>query len=210
MHAPPHETALPHRTDRSATTPGTLRLMPGRIASEPLEVAFAAGEPDALRRVFDAHQRAVFTYVQRFAGDQAPDVTQEVFVAAWRSRDRFEPSSGSLGGWLMGIARFKVLDHLRTHYRDRSVAAGDLIDLAATGPVAPDDRSVDRLAARILVDDALARLEEPACSWIRLAFLDGLSHAEIADRVDAPLGTVKSTIRRGLERIRRDLEGLDG
>ena len=192
----------------------TLRRMQPRTFGDDLAVAFVAGEPDALRRVFDEHQRAVFTYARRFVSDQAADVTQEVFLAAWRSRERFDPAAGSLAGWLMGIARFKVIDHVRGRYRNASVAAGDLVDLSSSGTRGPgdgtvDDGAIDDLATRLLVADVLERLDEPGCSWIRMAFLEGLSHSEIADRVGAPLGTVKSTIRRGLERIRRDLESFD-
>ena len=92
------------------------------------------------------------------------------------------------------------------------MAAGDLVDLSSsdTGPRrALDDGAIDDWRRGSLVADALERLDEPGCSWIRMAFLEGLSHSEIADRAGAPLGTVKSTIRRGLERIRRDLEAFD-
>ena len=192
----------------------TLRRMRPRTFGDDLAVAFVAGDPDALRRVFDEHQRAVFTYARRFVSDQAADVTQEVFLAAWRSRERFDPAVGSLAGWLMGIARFKVIDHLRSRYRNASVAVGDLVGLSSSdtrrpGDGAVDDGAIDELATRLLVADVLERLDEPGSSWIRMSFLDGLSHSEIADQVGAPLGTVKSTIRRGLERIRRDLESFD-
>lgn len=182
-----------------------------RTSNDDVARAFVAGEPDALRRLYDDHQRAVYSYCRRFAGEQAADVTQEVFLAAWRSRTRFDPSSGSLGGWLLGIARFKVLDHLRSHYRDSSVPAGDLVDLRGVdGRPQAEDPEIERCATRILVSEALDELGDPAAAWIRAAFVDGLSHTEIAARADAPLGTVKSTIRRGLERIRRDLESFDG
>ena len=65
------------------------------------------------------------------------------------------------------------------------------------------------MATRILVAEALQRLDEPGSSWIRMAFMEGLAHSEIADRTGVPLGTVKSTIRRGLARMRRDLEAFD-
>ncbi|UDY36054.1 RNA polymerase sigma factor [Dermatobacter hominis] len=181
-----------------------------RTSDDDVAEAFVAGEPDALRRVYDRHQRAVFTYCRRFVSDHAADVTQEVFLAAWRSRQRFDPTSGSLAGWIMGIARFKVIDHVRGTYRNASVAAGDLVDLSADGSSATTDPALELVATRILVAEALAHLEEPGSTWIRLAFIDGLSHSEIAERTGAPLGTVKSSIRRGLERIRRDLEAFDG
>jgi len=190
--------------------PGTLRPMQTRTSGDDLAEAFAAGEPDALRRVYDEHQRAVFSYCRRLVADHAADVTQEVFLAAWRSRARFDPASGSLIGWIMGIARFKVADHLRAHYRNQSVASGDLIDLGSTGDRSGSaDPDIDLVATRILVAEALRRVDEPGSTWIRMAFVDGLSHSEIAETTGTPLGTVKSTIRRGLQRIRRDLEVFD-
>lgn len=185
--------------------------MPIRTSGDDLAEDFAAGAPDALRRVYDEHQRAVYSYCRKLVADHAADVTQEVFLAAWRSRGRFDPRSGSLGGWLMGIAKFKVADHLRKHYRNQSVASGDLIDLGASSGdgQAAGDADIDLVATRILVAEALRRVDEPGSTWIRLAFVDGLSHSEIAERTGAPLGTVKSTIRRGLQRVRRDLEVFD-
>ena len=102
--------------------------MRARTSEDDVADAFVAGEPDALRQVFDLHQRAIHSYCRRFLPDQAADVTQEVFLAAWRSRQRFDPATGSLAGWLMGIARFKVIDELRSLYRTDSVASGDLAD----------------------------------------------------------------------------------
>lgn len=186
-----------------------LTLMGPRLSDEDLGAGFAAGDPEALRRVFDEHQRAVYSYCRKFVPSSAADLTQEVFLAAWRSRERFDPSAGTTGGWIMGIARFKVIDHLRSIYRDQSVAYGDLNDAPHSAGLSADDPEIDRMATRFLVADALDHLDEPGRSWIRMAFIDGLTHPEIADRVDAPLGTVKSTIRRGLERIRRDVEAFD-
>jgi len=211
-----HIATSPSTNARTTATPagwtatGTLPWMRARTSSDDVEDAFVAGDRDALRRVFDLHQRAVHSYCRRFLPEQAADVTQEVFLAAWRSRQRFDPATGSLAGWLMGIARFKVIDELRRSYRTDSVASGDLTERAQLEGRRPsDDPAIDLMATRILVSEALQRLDEPGCSWIRMAFMEGLAHSEIADRTGVPLGTVKSTIRRGLARMRRDLEAFD-
>ena len=194
-----------------AEVPARVRRMRIRTSGDDLADAFAAGAPDALRRAYDEHQRAVYSYCRRFVADQAADVTQEVFLAAWRSRERFDPSCGSLGGWIMGIARFKVADQLRLLYRNKSVASGDLTDVGAAGAQSVEhDAAIHTVATQILVAEALANLDEPGATWIRMAFVDGLSHSEIAATTGVPLGTVKSAIRRGLQRIRRDLEVFDG
>ncbi len=201
-------TSLPD--PNAAIRAATLHRMHAQTSGDDAADAFVAGEPDALRRVYDEHQRAIHSYCRRFVPEHAADITQEVFLGAWRSRERFDPTNGSLAGWLMGIARFKVLDHLRGRYRNQSVAVGDVVDLTASDdPRSLDDPEIEATAARILVAEALDSLGDPAAAWIRAAFLEGLSHTEIAERTGTPLGTVKSTIRRGLERIRRDLETFD-
>lgn len=174
-----------------------------------VSVSFSSGEPDALRLIYERHQRAVYSYCQRFVADQAADVTQEVFLAAWRSRERFDPDAGSLIGWIMGIARFKVADQLRRQYRNAAILTGEVVDLSANGTAGTIDPELDQVATRILVAAALEQLQEPTQSWVRQAFIDGLSHSEIATRSGAPLGTVKSSIRRALLQIRRDLEAFD-
>ncbi len=184
----------------------TIRPVP-QLSDDDLATSFVAGEPEALRRIYEEHHRAVFSYCRRFVADQAPDVTQEVFLAAWRSRHGFDPASGSLGGWLMGIARFKVIDHLRGMYRNGSVPSSNLIDLSADGGAG--EREIDLVATQMLAAEVLEALDEPAGTWVRMAYLEGRSHSEIADVVGAPLGTVKSTIRRSLQRVRRELEAFD-
>jgi RNA polymerase sigma-70 factor (ECF subfamily) len=178
--------------------------------------AFVAGDSAALRAIYDEHQQIVYSFCRKAVGvDDAADVTQQVFLAAWRSREGFDRSAGSLPGWLMGIARHKVIDHLRTVYRTRDVTFADIDDAGAPGPAttsdsaAAPDAQLERHLERLLVAGALARLPEPGQTMVRLAFLNGLSHTEIAEQTDTPLGTVKSMIRRGLIALRRDLEELD-
>jgi RNA polymerase sigma-70 factor (ECF subfamily) len=170
---------------------------------EDLERAFAAGEPDALKRAFDAHGRLVYTLCRRSLGPEAAnDVTQEAFAAAWFARARFDPCRGSLGGWLVGIAKNKSIDHLRAQSR-----RPQLVDAAgSTAGPAIEPAEVEHLADRLLLADAMAQLPERAKTMIELAFFEQLTHPEIAARCDVPLGTVKSDIRRGLARLRRHLE----
>jgi RNA polymerase sigma-70 factor (ECF subfamily) len=167
-----------------------------------VEAAFVAGDADALRRAYDAHGRLVFTLCRRSLNPEAAaDVTQEVFVAAWQARAQFDPSRGSLAGWLVGIARNKVIDSLRAQAR-RPVAARE----PETTDAPVTSTAVDSLADRLLLADAMAGLPDRAKKVIQLAFFEDLTHPEIAERTSLPLGTVKSDIRRGLQRMRRHLE----
>jgi RNA polymerase sigma-70 factor (ECF subfamily) len=203
----------------------TERAEVGRPGDEPrslterrdavVEEAFAASV-DGLKAAYDAYGAHIHRFCARTLGpDRANDATQEVFVAAWRARERFDPTRGPLVGWLTGIARNKVKGALRDTGRHPVPAAGTA-DLAAapgaasTAAFASTHDEVDALADRLVVARSLRALPERAASVVRLAYLEGLSHQEVADRLAMPLGTVKSDIRRGLERLRRDLGGIDG
>ncbi len=172
-----------------------LRAVAGRAAPA------ALSDEASLRSAYDAHGALVYSFCRRALGDdRAKDVTQEVFVSAWRARHRFDPAKGSLAGWLMGIAKNRLIDNIRAEKRhsDRR-ADGDDREI----PVEP---AVDRIGDRMLVADALKTLPERSRTVIEMAYFDGLTHQEISDRTDLPLGTVKSDIRRGLARLRHHLQ----
>lgn len=170
-------------------------------AADQLDAAFASGDPDSLRLVHQRYANDVHRLCVRTVGaHDAADVAQEAFLAAWRTRHRFDSSRGSLGGWLIGIAKFKAIDHLRR--RSRSERRHE--EALATG-----NEAVDRVAEQIVVAQALEALPDRMRQTMELAFYSDLTHAQISDKIGSPLGTVKSDIRRGLARMRRDLEGLD-
>ena len=166
-----------------------------RLASD-----FAAGGEDTFAAVYARWSPLVYSTARRVLGDphEAADVTQEVFVSAWRSRAGFDPERGSLPGWLVTITRRRLADHLER----RSRQADPTDTSPPDGKHAPIDEAVDR----ILVADELERLGEPPGTIMRLAFYQQLTHAEIAEHLGLPLGTVKSHIRRSLERLRQRWE----
>jgi RNA polymerase sigma factor (sigma-70 family) len=173
-----------------------------RPEDDAVEVAFLTGDHDGLKQAYDAYGRLVFTLCRRsLSPEAAADVTQEVFVSAWQARAQYNPERGSLAGWLVGIARNKVIDALRAQAR-RPVAAREPVQTDAPVTAA----AVESLADRLLLADAMAGLPDRAKKVIQLAFFEDLSHPEIAERTSLPLGTVKSDIRRGLQRMRRHLE----
>lgn len=134
---------------------------------------------------------------------EAQDVLQEVFVQVWRKADRFDACRASAITWLAVLARNKAIDRLR-----RRSLASDGIEAAAE--VEDDGASAFEIAASeqesARLNNCLDELDERARNAIRAAFLDGATYPELAERETVPLGTMKSWIRRGLQRLRGCLE----
>lgn len=164
---------------------------------------FVAGDADALAEAYRRWSALVHTLGLRALRDHADadDVTQQVFVNAWRGRGGFDPDRGTLPGWLVGITRRVIADTAARHARQlRDVAAvGATIEEAAPAETA-------ELAERLVVADELARLGEPQRTILALAFWEDMTHPQISEHLDLPLGTVKSHIRRSLLRLRERLE----
>lgn len=169
---------------------------------------FVAGGDDTLEEVYQRWSPLVYTLAMRRLGSaaDAADVTQAVFVNAWSSRWSFNPAAGSLPGWLTAITRRRIADHWRAQSRDHD----RLLALAGSHPNMRPGPGNDLDVDRIMVIDELGRLGEPQRRIMQLAFFEEQTHVEIAERLGMPLGTVKSHIRRSLERLRARLEAEEG
>ncbi|GHC51145.1 RNA polymerase sigma factor [Streptomyces flavofungini] len=186
------------------------RLFPP-IEETALEEDLARGLVDSDEQAFATVYRRwsslVHTMAARSLGDarEAEDVTQQVFLAAWRGRAGFHPERGPLGAWLVGITRRKIVDALAARTRRLRLveAAGRAADAAAPQP---QSTSTDQVLDRVLLAAELSRLPRRQQEVLRLAFFDDLTQAQISERTGLPLGTVKSHARRGLFQLRRKIE----
>ena len=190
---------LPRRYSRGVSA------VPQETSERTLDIEFAAGRAP-LRDVYDRHGSLVYSICRRsLDAEAAKDVTQEVFLSAWRGRHQFDPDRGALGAWLVGITKRRVIDHLRSERRHADRRA----DEDAATPI-EHPTHIDRLADRMLVADGLRQLPPDTRRLVELAFVEGLTHHEIAERTGTPLGTVKSSIRRGLLRVKAHMESNHG
>jgi RNA polymerase sigma factor (sigma-70 family) len=165
---------------------------------------FGRGDERALEEIYRRWSPVVFTMALRLVGDRADaeDVTQKTFVSAWSSRASYDPEKARLSTWLITIARRRIADTLEARARIRALQ--EEVQRFRT-----DDQVVGReidVADRLLLSDELRRLEPDARQVMHLAFYDDLTHEQISARLDMPLGTVKSHIRRSLVRLRSRLE----
>jgi len=176
---------------------------------EALGRAFASGDEAAVGEAYRRWSTLVHTVALRSLGNasEAEDVTQQVFVEAWRGRARFDADRARLPAWLLGITKHAVADAHERRTRDRR--------LREQPQVVPDPDRVpvvtldERVVERVVVADALDDLGDPQRTILRLAFYDDLTHDQIAARMGLPLGTVKSHVRRSLARLRTRWE-VDG
>ncbi|WP_062381738.1 RNA polymerase sigma factor [Demequina pelophila] len=171
-----------------------------------LDHEFAAGAEGSLERLYASASRLVYTLALRALGDgaEAEDVTQQTFVSAWRTREGYDPERGSARAWVVGIARRRIADALDARARERR-----RVEAVAARPEPVAEDPLDGHAQRILVRAEVEGLGPPRNQIVELAFFEGCTHQQISERMDMPLGTVKSHLRRSLIELRRGLEAAD-
>jgi len=167
--------------------------------------AIAAGDEAALAQLYDRYRVILFGLLMRILGNrqEAEDVLQEVFLQVWRKADDFDETRGRPFTWLVTLGRSRGIDRLRSlASRDRVAEAG-----AREASEEFSDAATDafRSEQRGLVNNALAQLPDEQKGPLMLAYFDGLTQSEIATRLGAPLGTVKTRMRTGLIRLREML-----
>ncbi len=164
----------------------------------------ASGDREAFGRFYDRYSPLVYPLVLRIVRERgdADDVLQEVFWEAWQGASAYDPARGTPEAWIVMRARTRSIDRIRSVRRRGETFVAPVDDALAAAPAAPGGDAADRAADRGLVTGALARLPEAQREVIELAYYGGLTQTEIAERLKQPLGTVKTRIRIGLERLR--------
>lgn len=176
--------------------------------AEALITRCAAGDPEGLRLLYRRTSPHLFGLLRRILirEDLAQDALQEVFVSIWKNAAQYNERKGAAFTWMVSIARYRALDMKRRGKRE--VSGNDLVANAPEADVSDDDllsaAARDADAARL--KECMMQLETMPRNAVSLAFLSGLTHREVAERLDAPLGSIKSWIRRGLESLRGCLE----
>ena len=170
-------------------------------------VRLADGDRAALEQIYKATRVKLYGICLRILGDrkEAEDALQDVYVNLWQRADRYDPERASPISWLATFARNRAVDRLRTgKVRGGAVPVEEAAPLPDTAPLA-DQLLIDgERAGR--VHACLEKLEDPARTNIRAAFFEGRTYGELAEAQDVPLGTMKSWIRRGLQKLRTCLE----
>jgi RNA polymerase sigma-70 factor (ECF subfamily) len=184
-------------------------LQPERAQEEDVKLlkAIAARDEAALAQLYDRYRLILFGLLMRILNnrEEAEDVLQEVFLQVWRKAEDFDENRGRPFTWLITLGRSRGIDRLRTlAARDRVAEAGakevvDQISDAASDAFKSEQRG--------LVNEALSQLPDEQKRPLMLAYFDGLTQSEIATRLGAPLGTVKTRMRTGLVNLRELLAG---
>jgi RNA polymerase sigma factor (sigma-70 family) len=161
---------------------------------------------DAFRDLYDLTSAKLFGICLRICGERqaAEDVLHEVYLTIWRRAGAYEPGRASPITWLATIARNRAIDWRRARQVRRTAPIDDLPPVPDPSPLAPDMMLADEVSHHL--HGCLDELDDQQRDAIRTAFFDGVTYAELAERRAVPLGTMKSWVRRGLQRLRECLD----
>jgi RNA polymerase sigma factor (sigma-70 family) len=183
-----------------AKPPEIVRPDPTQLSDEDLLAAVARSEEAALGELYDRFGGAAYGLALRVLRDAtlAEDAVQEAFLQVWRSAGSFQPGRAKASTWLLTFVHRRAVDLVRREERRRTEPEG-----SAPEPTEPGaDEGAEVRSRREIVQDALRRLPAEQREAIELAYYGGLTQSELAERLDQPLGTIKSRMFTGLQRLR--------
>jgi len=186
--------------------------------SDPADVQIiqrvVAGDQQALGELYDRWSKPAFSLARRVCADEglAEDVVQEVFIAFWREPARFDPARGAFGSWLLTLVHHKAVDAVRREsaIRRRTVPAAEDGEEWSVAPGPGADQAALGAVVAGQVRDALGRLPNEQREALALAYYGGYTQREVATLTGVPLGTVKSRMFTGVQRLRSVLGPLLG
>ena len=160
------------------------------------------GDESALEVLYGRYGGLIFTLALRIVGDPelAREVLQDTFLRCWDGRDAYDPARGRVPGWLMGIARNRAIDLLRSRPHQARLREREPLVGLASEPIQPD--AADSIMLRRAVVSALRGLPSAQRQAIELAYYGGHTQVEIARELGEPLGTIKSRTRQAMELLR--------
>lgn len=183
----------------------------GDASDEELVSALARGDDGALGPLYRRHVPIVYKMAaQALGADAAEDVVQEVFAYVWKNAGAFDPSRGEVRPWILQIARSRVLNELRRRSRKpESTEQGDTAELEElTDGARPPDQALWDEYRRSALRHAIGTLPPPQRQALSLAFFEELTHEQVSQALKVPLGTTKTRIRSGMQRLRRVLAAV--
>ncbi len=170
----------------------------------------ARSRQDAIDELYERYKRLVFTVAFAIVGDQsvAEEITLDVFVQVWQKADSYRPELAKVSTWMIAITRNHAIDILRrqrsrpetnsVHWEDRSVQNGPLIHNL--------EQQIESTLKKEMVRNALAQLPEDQREALALAYFKGYTQSQISEALKQPLGTIKTRIRLGMQKLRKLLE----
>jgi RNA polymerase sigma-70 factor, ECF subfamily len=177
------------------------------LADEDVMQFVRRGDARAFEVIYERHSSAAFSLAYRMMGTRAgaEDVTQDAFLSLWRSGERYDRGRGSVRTWVLGIVHHRAIDALRrATVHDRRRASDEGIEERFEATERTDVEAARREEAGT-VRSALDGLPADQSQVIELAYFGGFTHTEIAEMLDAPVGTVKGRMRLGLKKMRERL-----
>ena len=163
---------------------------------------------NAFEELYDRHSRIVYGLVLRIL-QQAPtaeEVVQDVFLQLWRNAAQYDTSRGPFLPWLLTLSRNRALDHLRLKSERQRRREDQADELPAVIAVPDFESHLDEKRRALRVRELIGALQPQQRRAIELAYFEGLSHSEIAAKLQEPLGTIKSWIRNGLLKLKEGLQ----
>jgi RNA polymerase sigma-70 factor (ECF subfamily) len=163
-------------------------------------------DPQALAELYDRYGKAVYFVIYRVVEDQGAteDLVQETFLRVWNNIAKFDNRRASPGRWILAVARNQAIDYVRS-CQGRMARGFVLVEDWNASSSSTETHAIERLDRSWVLGRALAKLSDRQRAMLNLAFVEGLTHVEMAARLALPLGTVKTWIRGALQALRVEL-----